>query len=149
MKWLLGTVAAATLFGVGPEVRAAGEECTVVDVDFTPTDELQIVVWLEDAAGNYVDTLYITDKTGQRGLGNRPGRVDFNSGPKWPYGRRENTFPIWAHRHGMSWPKVYFQNSDTDPGSESELSHNFHESSTENFFCRPLRAQEAAWDAQT
>jgi hypothetical protein len=149
MKWLPATVAAATLFGVGPEVRAASDQCTVVDIDFTPTDDLQLVVWLEDASGNFVDTLFITDLTGRRGLGNRPGRIDFNSGPLWPYGRRENVFPVWAHRQGRTYPKVYFQNDDGTHRAEDDLSHNFHESSVENFYCRPLRDNEAAWDAQS
>ena len=51
-------------------------------------------------AGDYIDTIYITQQTGTFGLGNRPGRFDFNSGPHWPYGRRITTFPVWSHaRH--------------------------------------------------
>ena len=33
----------------------------------TPTDNLQVVAWIEDAAGQYVDTIYITDLTGRHG----------------------------------------------------------------------------------
>ncbi|HEY6039977.1 MAG TPA: hypothetical protein VIV58_37100, partial [Kofleriaceae bacterium] len=55
-----------------------------VDVQFTPTDHLQIVAWVETAAGDYIDTVFVTQAIGSFGLGNRPGRFDFNSGPQWP-----------------------------------------------------------------
>jgi hypothetical protein len=98
--------------------------------------------WLEDTAGNYVDTIYITRKTGSYGLGNRPGIMEFNSGPWWPYGRRVTTFPVWAHRHGMTFPLVEFQD-----GNDDNLSHALGESSRERFFCRPIRPDEDLWDA--
>src|SRR3954469_21348350 len=104
--------------------------CVSVAVDFTPTDNLQIVAWLEKPDGTYMDTAYITQKTGRYGMGNRPGRPDFNTGSPmsdtFPYGRRENTFPVWAHRHGKTFPLVVFQNGD-----ESNLSHPFAQSSSE------------------
>lgn len=140
-------LAAIALLGGDHRSRAqpapAGEnECRVVEFEVTPTDDLQMVVWLEDAAGNYVDTVFITRKTGSYGLGNRPGIVDFNSGPWWPYGRRVTTFPVWAHRHGMTFPLVEFQD-----GNDDNLSHALGESSRERFYCRPLRYDEELWDA--
>jgi hypothetical protein len=120
----------------------ADTECRVVEFEVTPTDDLQMVVWLEDGAGNYVDTLFITRKTGSYGLGNRPGMMDFNSGPWWPYGRRVTTFPVWAHRHGFSFPLVEFQD-----GNDDNLSHALGESSRERFYCRPVRYDEDLWDA--
>ena len=117
-------------------------ECRVVEFAVTPTDDLQIVVWLEDVEGNYVDTIFITRKTGTYGLGNRPGIMDFNSGPWWPYGRRVTTFPVWAHRHGMTFPLVEFQD-----GNDDNLSHALGESSRERFYCRPIRPDEDLWDA--
>jgi len=137
-------VAAAATLALTPGRASAGGECRVVDVDFKPSPKLQIVAWLEDAQGNYVDTLFITDGVGRRGLGNRPGRFDFNSGPRWPYGRRITTFPIWAHRHGESFPQIVFQNLDDD-----NLSHPFNQSSAENHFCRPLQSNEQGWDTGT
>lgn len=132
--------------GAGPDTIAHAEDgmCRVVKLDMVPTDELQLVVWLEDAAGNYVDTLYITRLTGSYGLGNRPGMMDFNTAWRWPYGRRISTFPVWAHRHGMDWPLLEFQNSD-----DTNLSHPLGQSSVESFYCRPLREGEEAWDTQT
>jgi hypothetical protein len=132
------------------DAHAGGDEiCRVIDVDFVPVGGLQIVVWLEDESGNFVDTLFITELTGQRGLGNRPGRIDFNSAWRWPYGRRENTFPVWAHRHGESWPMLYFQNDNGSHLVDSNLSHPPGDSSVESFYCRPLHENDDEWDAQT
>ena len=154
---------------------AARADTSCVDVQFTPSDKLQIVAWIETAAGDYVDTLYITQQTGSFGLGNRPGRFDFNSGPNWPYGRRITTFPVWSHRHGIQFPAVMFQSAtDPDPNycfaqtgnaytlcAENNLSHDFDQSSPEDHFCRPLNyystspngtngpSDRAQWDADT
>lgn len=133
----------APLLAAGP--AAAEEECVNVKLEVVPTHALQMVAWVERADGTFVDTIYITAKTGLYGLGNRPGRMDFNSGPipnpdtgvddMWPYGRRVNTFPVWAHRHGMSWPEVVFQD-----GFEDNLSHALSQSSIEVTppYCRPV-----------
>jgi hypothetical protein len=128
--------------------------CRVINVDFTPGGipagpqgpeiDPQIVAWLEKPSGEYVQTIYITDQTGRYGIGNRPGRFDFNSGPHWPYGRRITVFPVWASRHGIAFPRVDYQNAD-----DNNLSHPFNESSHETHFCRPLQKIEAQWDAGT
>ncbi|HUS27741.1 MAG TPA: CFI-box-CTERM domain-containing protein [Kofleriaceae bacterium] len=89
---------------------AAHAETRCASIEMTPSEKLQIVAWIETASGEYVDTTYITQTVGRFGLGNRPGRWDFNSGPMWPYGRRLATFPVWAHRHGHTFPSVVFQN---------------------------------------
>jgi hypothetical protein len=119
-------------------------QCRVVDVAFTPTDKLQIAAWLEDGTGHYIQTVYITDQTGRYGLGNRPGVRSFNSSPKWPYGRREMVLPVWAHRHGQSFPGVEFQNND-----DKNLSHPFTNSSPEVHYCRPFRPDEPGFDTGT
>jgi hypothetical protein len=124
--------------------------CIDVGVSFTPTDQLQIAGWIEDAQGHYVDTIYLTSKVGRYGIGNRPGRFDFNSGSKlhdhWPYGRRITTFPVWAHRHGMMFPKIVFQDGDED-----SLSHAFSQSSLEDMpvFCAPKIYLDDNFDAVT
>jgi hypothetical protein len=124
--------------------------CIDVGVSFTPTDQLQIAGWVEDAQGHYIDTIYITSKVGRYGIANRPGRFDFNSGSKvhdnWPYGRRVTTFPVWAHRHGKLFPKIVFQDGDEDG-----LSHAFDESSLEDMpvFCGPKIYLDADFDALT
>ncbi len=136
----------AALLLLLPSLAAADNKCPVVDVNFVPGDKLQIVAWVEDAAGHFVDTIYITQQTGTYGIGNRPGVLAFNSGPNWPYGRRETTFPVWAHRHGLSFPELVFQT-----GAEDALSHDAEKSSMEMHFCRPLNSvtDQAQWDAGT
>ncbi len=137
-------------FLLAPSGVAAQGNCTVVDVDFTPAANAQnlfapqIVAWVEKPTGEYLDTIFITQQTGTFGIGNRPGRFDFNSGPAWPYGRRQTVFPIWAHRHGLEWDEVVFQDT-----SDSNLSHRFDQSSRESHFCRPLMRTEPQWDAMS
>ncbi|HET9992264.1 MAG TPA: hypothetical protein VFQ65_27220, partial [Kofleriaceae bacterium] len=133
-------------------------------MQFTPADKLQIVAWLETPAGDYIDTIFITQQTGTFGLGNRPGRFDFNSGPIWPYGRRITTFPVWSHANGQAFDQVIYQNDTSDDpnacfatGSgadyqqcgENNLSHPFNQSSRETHFCRPLMQTEMSWDTGT
>ncbi len=141
---LLATVLLAAAALLPAPTARAEKECRVVETTFKPADKLQLVVWLEDAAGNFVSTLYVTDAVGRRGIGNRPGRFDFNSGPRWPYGRRQTVFPVWAHRHGDTFPVLVFQNLE-----DHNLSHPFSHSSQEHFFCRPLRPDEPGWDTGT
>ncbi len=128
----------ALLAGPAP-ARADAAACHVVDVDFTPAADLQIAVWLEDASGGFVDTLYVTQLTGTYGLGNRPGILQFNSSRRWPYGRREHALPVWAHRQGKTFPRVVFQNND-----DTNLSHPFDQSSQEVFYSRPLLPDETS-----
>ncbi len=145
----LGAVCAAPTAGRADP--ACNTTCNVVGVDFNPaTSDLQIVAWVEDSAGHYIDTIYVTHKIGLYGMGNRPGRFDFNSGPvvndMWPYGRRITTFPVWAHRHGMTFPEVDFQDGDDDA-----LSHPLNQSSSEVDppYCQPLPDTDPRWDAGT
>jgi hypothetical protein len=118
----------------------ADSQCHLVRLTFEPTDALQIVGWVEQADGTFVDTIYLTQKIGRYGMGNRPGRFDFNSGPPvhdmWPYGKRITTFPVWAHRHGKTFPEIVFRNAD-----ESNLSHPLQDSSPEHTppYCRPMK----------
>lgn len=146
MRWTLAAmvVGLVSLFWLR-DARAGGENgCRVVNIDLTPSENVQMVVWLEDAAGQYVETLFITRLTGSYGLGNRPGMMTFNSAWRWPYGRRITTFPVWAHRHGHTFPSVEFQNAD-----DSNLSHPFNQSSIENFYCKPLQDGDPMWDTET
>ena len=82
----------------------------------SPARHLQIAVWIEDSAGNYVDTAYVTRSTGALGLGNRPGNALFKSAYRWPYGRREMVLPVWAHTRGQQYPYVIMGGSQgVDP----------------------------------
>ncbi|MBL0220536.1 MAG: hypothetical protein IPQ07_42540 [Myxococcales bacterium] len=149
----------ATVAVIAAPALAQAEDKRCVHVDFKPAPRPdlapgrnpgnQMVAWIEDAGGAFVDTIYITAQTGTYGLGNRPGRVDFNSGPFWPYGRRTTTFPVWAHKKTLfgssdllEFPEIAFQNGD-----DNNLSHPFNQSSRDTHFCRPMMATEPAWDA--
>ncbi|HEY4055173.1 MAG TPA: CFI-box-CTERM domain-containing protein [Kofleriaceae bacterium] len=93
----------------------------------------QMVAWIEDASGNYLSTIYITQETGTYGLGNRPGEFDFNSAPGWPFGRRIGVFPVWAERKPERYDSIVFQD-----GRENGLSHGLQISSSEHHYCRPM-----------
>ncbi|HEU4732016.1 MAG TPA: fibronectin type III domain-containing protein [Kofleriaceae bacterium] len=156
---LVASVLVASALVAGPARADDPPMCRVVNVEFTPggipagmrppapsvsSPEIgpQIVAWLERPTGEFVQTIFITQQTGRYGLGNRPGRFDFNSGPNWPYGRRVTVFPVWAGRNHQSFPRLEFQD-----GFDSDLSHSSAKSSRELHFCRPLLTSESQWDA--
>ena len=143
MRLFVAVALAGLVLAAGP-APAAADDCRVMELDFTPADDLQIVVWLEDTSGNYQGTVFLTQLTGIYGIGNRPGMMEFNSAWAWPYGRRTTTFPVWAERHGEEFPTLVFQNND-----DTNLSHPLPMSSREPFFCRPLRTTDSAWDTET
>ena len=69
---------------------------------FTPTARAQIALWIEKADGTFMGTVRLTQAVGVRGIGNRPGASQMNSGFRWPYGRRLDALPIWAHRRAAA-----------------------------------------------
>ncbi len=112
----------------------------------------QIAVWLQDANGGfgYVSaqdgtrkdgTLMVTNAVARRGIGNRPGRWDFLSGPLFPYGKRVMALPIWAHARGVTYPTVNMAEAECAVGGPGESCLGWHESwsSPEPYYCRPLQ----------
>jgi hypothetical protein len=116
---------------------AAACKQTLEHLDFGP----QIAVWVETAQHALVDTLMVTNLTAARGIGNRPGVWNFRSGPKFPYGKRWMSLPLWAFARGKLYDSVVMQDNREDWMG-------FHEShsSREPFFCRPVTTQEIALD---
>ena len=112
-----------------------------LEVQLTVAGDPQLAVWLETADGRFVDTIMVTRLVGTFGLGNRPGRPDFGGGYLWPYGRREQTLPVWAHRRGVTYDRVVFQDCKEDWLGWHELV-----SSSEPFYCRPMTALEMQVD---
>lgn len=102
--------------------------------DFGP----QVAVWIETADGaTFVDTVMVTNAVALYGLGNRPGRWDFRSGPRFPYGRRPMALPVWAHRRG-----VQYQALAMDDGYDDAIGDHAAVSSPEPHFCRPMMPSE-------
>jgi Fibronectin type III domain len=117
---------------------------SVTHMDLGP----QIAVWLQDSNGAFVDTLMVTNATSVRGIGNRPGRWDFLSGPLFPYGKRPMSLPIWAHARGKTYDTLIMQEATCAIGGPGESCLGWHEaySSTELYYCRPLQQGEAQAD---
>lgn len=106
----------------------------LVEVRFTPTERAQIAIWVETADGTFLQTIRLTEATAYRGIGNRPGALQMNSGFHWPYGRREGVLPVWAHRRVTAqepFKRVIFQ----DRLSEGFASRTSNDASIDDYFC--------------
>ena len=81
-------------------------------IRFTPTARVQLAAAIDDGRTRFA-TLALTEAVALRGIGNRPGASQMNSGFRWPYGRREGVLPFWAHRRsargGAFFRRVIFQ----------------------------------------
>jgi hypothetical protein len=71
---------------------AAAQEPDLLSVEFVPTGRAQLAIWVEQADGTFVRTLRLTEAVAYRGIGNRPGASQMNSGFRWPYGRPPGDF---------------------------------------------------------
>lgn len=124
----------------GPSPAAAAEGDILLEIHFNPVPNAQIAIWLEDAEGNFVEDVYVSQATGRLGIGNRPGRWDFLSSWRFPYGPRTGVLPVWAHARGRTYPKLVFH--DDDPSDLDSLGWHENTSSPEPYFCRPLTSSE-------
>lgn len=120
----------------------------VLDFQFSAAPRAQIAVWVEDAAGNFLGTVALTEATAFRGIGNRPGASEMNSGYRWPYGRREGVLPIWATRRSRAtgaaqFRRVVFQ----DRLSEGRASRTSSDQSTDNYYCLSFSKSTTSRDA--
>jgi hypothetical protein len=118
-----------------PRARADGPTPRLIEIDYVPTARAQVAVWLERSDGTFVRTLRLTEAVALRGIGNRPGASQMNSGFRWPYGRREGVLPVWAHRRVASgaapFRRVIFQDRD----SEGFASRTSNDSTPDSYFC--------------
>ena len=97
----------------------SAQEARVVEVEFTPVARAQLAIWVETADGEYLRTVGLTQSVSTRGIGNRPGASQMNSGFRWPYGRREGVLPVWANRRASApgatpFRRVIFQNRSSE-----------------------------------
>src|SRR6185312_14707748 len=87
---------------LGPFASNVCAEELVLEFRYTPVARAQVALWIEDAEGTFVTTVALTEAVAYRGIGNRPGASQMNSGYRWPYGRREGALPIWATRRASA-----------------------------------------------
>jgi hypothetical protein len=110
---------------------------------FTPTERAQLAIWIEQPDGRFLNTVALTQAVSVRGIGNRPGAAQMNSGYHWPYGRREGVLPIWAHRRATApdvpgqFPRIIFQNRT----SEGWASRSCEDSTNDAYFCLSFTAE--------
>lgn len=128
------------LVAVAPAAAPAAEGDILLEIHFKPVANAQIAIWLEDAEGKFVKDVFVTQATGRLGIGNRPGRWDFLSSWRFPYGPRTGVLPIWAHARGKTYPKLIF--FDDDLSDLESLGWHENTSSGEPYFCRPLTSSE-------
>jgi hypothetical protein len=137
--------------GASPEAGAdgggtgTGTVSRVVVFQFTPTDRAQIAIWIEKSDGTFLKNVALTQAVSWRGIGNRPGATQMNSGYHWPYGRREGVLPIWAHRRAAApdvpgqFPRVIFQNRS----SEGYASRTCEDSTPDSYYCLSFNASNS------
>jgi hypothetical protein len=120
------------------DARAAGD--LLIEMHYQPVPNVQLAIWLEDADGQFVADVLVTQATGKLGIGNRPGIWNFLSSWRAPYGPRPSVLPIWAHRRGREYPRITFH----DDADHTSLGWHESSSSIETYFCRPLTPDEHA-----
>jgi len=135
---LLALVAAVGVFAAAPRARADGpddEMPRLIELQYVPTGRAQVAVWLERSDRTFVGTLRLTEAVAFRGIGNRPGASQMNSGFRWPYGRREGVLPVWAHRRAASGATQFHRVIFQDRASEGFASRTSDDSTRDTYFC--------------
>lgn len=126
--------------GLTTATANAAEKDVLLEFHFQPVPNAQIAIWLETPDGKFVQDVFVTQATGTLGIGNRPGRSDFLSSWRFPYGPRPGVLPVWGHARGRNYPKLVFH--DDSPSDQNSLGWHENASSPEPYFCRPLSATE-------
>ena len=107
MAMVSGAVSAITLSGED----TAGALRVTIDLGrkSVGNDWYQMAIWIEDTAGHYVDTLYVTEAVGKEGLGNAYiGFLGFTVRAV------PGSLPVWAHARNVLYGKSYYP-PKTDP----------------------------------
>jgi hypothetical protein len=137
---------ALLLSGSGLLYARGASADTVLAFKYTPAPRVQIAIWIEDAAGRHLATVALTEAVAFRGIGNRPGASQMNSGYRWPYGRREGVLPIWAHRRASApaarrFPRVIFQSRIEGLASQST-----QDQSADRYYCLQFDSSKSTRD---
>lgn len=145
---VLGCVLASAPLLLRPGfVRADGEASAVLELRFKPTARAQIALWIEDAEGRFLATVGLTEAVAYRGLGNRPGASQMNSGYRWPYGRREGVLPVWASRRASAEGAKQFSRVVFQDRVEGYASRTGNDQSVENYYCLQFGAEKSNRDS--
>lgn len=141
-------LAASVAVSLALSPRAGAQEPRTIAFRFTPTGRAQLALWIERADGTFLTTVALTRAVALRGIGNRPGALQMNSGFRWPYGRREGVLPVWAHRRASApgaaqFARVIYQ----DRTSEGWASRSAQDFSVDPYFCLSFREETTRLDA--
>jgi hypothetical protein len=144
----ISTLLSCIVFAAFVPTQAAFAQTRLLDVQYVPTKRAQIAIWIESADGTFVRTLALTQAVAYRGIGNRPGASQMNSGFRWPYGRREGVLPVWAHRRAAApgaqrFRRVIFQ----DRISEGHASRSSSDHSRDDYYCLSFTGGDEELDA--
>jgi hypothetical protein len=105
-----------------------------VQVSLRPVARAQMAIWVQTEDGSRMQTLLLTEAVGLRGIGNRPGALQLNSGYRYPYGRRETVLPVWATRRmeagGEPFRRLVYQDRREGYADRTANDH-----SPEPYFC--------------
>ncbi|HMI93614.1 MAG TPA: CFI-box-CTERM domain-containing protein [Polyangiales bacterium] len=120
----------------------------LLQLEFTPVASAQVAIWVERATGEFVATVRLTEAVARRGIGNRPGASQMNSGFRWPYGRREGVLPVWGTRRASApgakmFRRVIFQNRSSE-GLASRTSNDF---SQDDYYCLSFNRDRSTKEA--
>lgn len=107
----------------------------VLEFRYTPVARAQVALWVEDERGGYLATVALTEAVAYRGIGNRPGASQMNSGYRWPYGRREGALPIWAHRRAAAPGQQLFARVIYQSRKEGYASRWVFDHSPDAYYC--------------
>jgi len=142
---------AACFASNGSRAQQSPSALGLIEVRFKPVESAQLALWIEHDTGELAGTVRLTEAVASRGIGNRPGASEMNSGFRWPYGRREGVLPIWATRRANApgakqFRRVIFQ----DRTSEGLASRTSNDQSIDNYYCLSFdrsHSTKAALDA--
>jgi hypothetical protein len=122
-----------------------------VEFHFTPTARAQVALWIESADGERFATVRLTEALAYRGVGNRPGATQMNSGYRWPYGRREGALPVWAHRRvafgAEPFGRVIFNGRESEGNASSAGSAAEPRNTEDMYFCLSFNRALSGRDA--
>jgi hypothetical protein len=121
-----------------------------VEIRFIPTARAQLAIWIESADGQRFTTIGLTDAVAVRGIGNRPGATQMNSGYRWPYGRREGVLPVWGHRRiergGRPFERVIFNQRASEGNASSAGSSAEPRNTRDDYFCLSFDRERSGRD---